>query len=606
MSDIGNLPHWDLTNVYPSLDSKQFKDDFEKLRQKIGQLEQLLDKHKISQGGPLPSDEGQLGEILSTFISQLNELLTLNQTLRAYLASFITTDSYNTQAKKLASEMDIAAIGLDRIDVRFKGWLQGIAKQEKLLKKASETDDTVARHAFFLEETLRESGYMMSEPEETLASELSLSGASAWARLQGTVTSQLKAPFERQGQVEDLPITKIINMRSDPDEAVRRQGYETELKTWKTVEETLAACLNGIKGTVNTLNQRRDRQDALHQSLDQARIDRQTFEAMMGAMKASFPIFRRYWKSKAQRLGKDSLAWWDIMAPMGKSDTRFTWDEATDFILEHFSSFSQKLADFTQRAFDNNWIDAEPRDGKRGGAFCMKVPGVKESRILANFDGSLDSVSTIAHELGHAYHNDNLKDKPALLIRTPMTLAETASIFNQTIITEAALEQAGDAQEQLAILEADLMDAGQVIVDIYSRYLFEKEVFERREKSELSPAELNEIMANAQKETYGEALDPDYLQPYMWTWKPHYYSPELSFYNYPYAFGLLFGLGLFAIYETRGQSFLADYDDLLGSTGMAMAADLAARFDIDIRSSKFWEDSLAIVERRINRYVALE
>jgi oligoendopeptidase F len=606
MTDIGKLPHWDLTNVYPSLDSQAFKDDFENLRQRIKKLEQLLDENQISQGGDIPSDKDKLAGIFADYIEQLNDLLTLYQTLNAYLYSFITTDSYNTQAKKLESELDILSIGLQKTDVRFKGWLKGVASDEQLFADSIKTEGTVAEHTFYLEETLRETQYMMSEPEETLAAELSLSGASAWSKLQGTVTSQLKVPFKRDGKVEEWPITKVINLRSDPDEAVRRRGYETELEAWKTVEETLAACLNGIKGAVNTLNQRRNREDALHHSLEQARIDRETFQAMMSAMKNSFPDFRRYWKSKAGRLGKKSLAWWDIMAPMGRSETRYTWEEATEFIQEHFRTFSPRLADFSRRAFENNWIDAEPRDGKRGGAFCMKVPGVKESRILSNYDGSLDSISTVAHELGHAYHNENLKDRPALLVRTPMTLAETASIFNQTIITEAALAQASDPQEELSILEADLMDAGQVIVDIYSRYLFEKEVFERRVESELSPADLSEIMANAQAETYGEALDPEYRQPYMWTWKPHYYSPGRSFYNYPYAFGLLFALGLYAIYEERGDAFLADYDDLLSSTGMAMAADLAARFDIDIRSSKFWEDSLSIIARRIDRYVELE
>jgi pepF/M3 family oligoendopeptidase len=606
MSEIANLPHWDLTNVYPSLDSTEFKAAVEELRRKIESLEQLLDEHEVSQDGPIPGDKTKLNEIFALYIDQLNDVLTLNQTLEAYIFSFISTDSYNAQAKKIASELDLVTVRLQKIDVRFKGWLKGVSQDQNLFNQSLSIGGKVAEHAFYLEETLRQSRYLMSELEETLAADLGISGASAWARLQGTVSSQLKAPFARDGKTEQLPITKIINLRSDPDESVRRRGYETELEVWQTVEETLAACLNGIKGTVNTLNQRRNREDALHLSLDQARIDRETFQAMMGAMKNSFPTFRRYWKSKAKRLGKRSLAWWDIMAPMGKSDTRLTWDEATKFILEHFRSFSSRLADFSRHAFENNWIDAEPRDGKRGGAFCMKVPGVKESRILSNYDGSLDSVGTVAHELGHAYHYDNLKDLPALLIRTPMTLAETASIFCQTIITDAALAEASDPDEELAILENDIMDAGQVIVDIYSRYLFEKEVFERRAESELSPAELNKIMSDAQMETYGDALDPDYLQPYMWTWKPHYYSPGLSFYNFPYAFGLLFALGLYAIYEERGESFLKDYDSLLSSTGMEMAADLAARFDIDIRSSKFWEDSLAIIGRRIDRYVELK
>ena len=263
------------------------------------------------------------------------------------------------------------------------------------------------------------------------------------------------------------------------------------------------------------------------------------------------------------------------------------------------------MADFAQRAFDQNWIDAEPRDGKRGGAFCMRIPAVEESRVLCNFDGSLDQVSTIAHELGHAYHIECQKGKKLLQYITPMTLAETASIFCETIIQEAALESASSADEELAILETTLVGDTQVIVDISSRYIFEQEVFERRKEADLSADELCEIITQAQIATYGEGLDENHLHPYMWAWKPHYYRYDISFYNYPYAFGLLFSTGLYAIYQQRGADFIPDFKDLLASTGLAIAADLASRFNIDIRSPDLWENSLAVIHKRIDRYLKL-
>jgi pepF/M3 family oligoendopeptidase len=388
---------------------------------------------------------------------------------------------------------------------------------------------------------------------------------------------------------------------------VRRRAHEAELKAWESVREPLAACLNSIKGATNTLNARRGRADALHSAIDGARIDRATLEAMLGAMQASFPTFRKYFKAKARRLGKEKLAWWDVFAPSGSSNKMYTFDEARQFIQSNFGKFSPDLAAFAQRAFDHNWIDAEQREGKRGGAFCMAVPGVKESRVLCNFDGTLDQVSTIAHELGHAYHNECAYQagKTEIQQDTPMTLAETASIMCETIVMEAVLAQTTDPQEQLAILETRLIGDAQVIVDIYSRYLFEKEVFERRQRSELSADDLCDIMGRAQQATYGDGLDERYLHPYMWTWKPHYYYPHLSFYNFPYAFGLLFGLGLYAIYQQRGAGFVADYQNLLASTGEASAADLAARFGMDIRSPSFWDDSLAIIGKNIERYCQL-
>jgi pepF/M3 family oligoendopeptidase len=328
---------------------------------------------------------------------------------------------------------------------------------------------------------------------------------------------------------------------------------------------------------------------------------------MLSAMFDSFPMFRRYYHAKAARLGKEKLAWWDIFAPTGKNVRQYNFGEAREFILEHFGKFTPELAALAQRAFDNNWIDAEQRSGKRGGAFCMGVPAVKESRILCNFDGSLDQVSTIAHELGHAFHNYCMfkAGKTPLQRTTPMTMAETASIMCETIIVDAALAQAASPAEELAILETSLIGDAQVIVDIYSRYLFEKEVFEKREKSELSADDFCEMMERAQKATYGDGVDERYLHPYMWTWKPHYYSAGRSFYNFPYAFGLLFGLGLYAIYQQRGADFVPDYMGLLASTGEHRAAELAARFGIDIREKSFWANSLALIGERIERYQEL-
>ncbi|OQY32998.1 MAG: hypothetical protein B6I38_04020 [Anaerolineaceae bacterium 4572_5.1] len=399
----------------------------------------------------------------------------------------------------------------------------------------------------------------------------------------------------------------MINLHSHPDENVRRRAYEAEMTLWKSAEEPLAASMNGIKGAVNTLNKRRGREDALHSAIDAARIDRETLNAMLEAMKDSFPMFHKYFLAKAKRMGKEKLAWWDVFAPAGKLEKAYSFEEARAFIIERFGEFSPKLKNLAERAFENQWIDAEQRVGKRGGAFCMGVPNVKESRILCNFDGTFDQISTIAHELGHAFHNECIfsAGKTSLQNETPMTLAETASIMCETIIVNAVLEKTTDPDEELAVLETALIGASQVIVDIYSRYLFEKEVFERRADAELSAEDLCEIMENAQEATYGKGLDERYRHKYMWTWKPHYYSAGVSFYNFPYAFGQLFATGLYAIYEQRGDEFIPDYIGLLASTGEGRAAELADRFGINIREKKFWEDSLKVIEKQIERYCEL-
>jgi pepF/M3 family oligoendopeptidase len=604
--NLGPLPHWDLSNVYPALDDRAFKEDVRKVNQLLDDLDQYMADNQISKAGAVTGSTADLAEKTAGCLDRMNALLRLFRTLRAYVAGIVRTDSYNTEAQRIMSELEMLRARLKHQAVLIQGWIGAISREAQKLPEIIAQGGSPAEHSFFLQETAEQSLFLMSDEEEALASKLALSGSSAWQKLQGVVTSQLKVPFEKDGKTENLPITVIINLRTDPDGDIRRRAYEAELAAWEKVSEPLAACMNGVKGSVITLYKGRGREDALHQALDQARIHRDTLDTMMDAMRKYFPAFRRYWKSKAARLGVDKLPWWDLMAPMGRSDKRYSFEEARDFILDHFSRFSDRLAGFAERAFQNHWIDAEPRDGKRGGAFCMSVPAVDESRILCNFNGSLGSLQTVAHELGHAYHNECRVGKTILQGQTPMTLAETASTFCQTIITDAALSQAADAQEELSILEDFLISSSQVLVDISSRYLFEKEVFERRAHAELSAADFCAIMTKAQMDTYGEGLDENHVHPYMWTWKPHYYNAELSFYNFPYAFGLLFSLGLYAIYRERGKEFIHEYDELLSSTGEGTAADLAARFDIDIRKGSFWEGSLKLIEERIDRYVSLE
>ncbi|HEM61295.1 MAG TPA: oligoendopeptidase F, partial [Chloroflexi bacterium] len=504
---VGPLPHWDLSNVYSGLESKDFKETVSRLKADLDQTDDYLLEHGISRDGARPHDAEQLAEIIGGYLDRMNDLLRLSGTLNPYVHSFVSTDSYNTTAKRLESELDKLGVRLERQGVLFQGWLRTITEDPQALPAALELEGPAKEHAFFLREAAEQSQYLMSEAEETLASELSLSGATAWAKLQGVVSSQVKVPFEREGRTEELPITVLINLHNDPDEDVRHRAYDAELSAWERAREPLAACLNGVKGSVITLYKRRGRTDPLHETLDHSRIDRETLETLLGVMRDSFPVFRRYWHSKAERLGKPTLAWWDLWAPVGRLGRRYSWTEARDFILGQFGTFSDQLAGLAQRAYENRWIDAEPRDGKRGGAFCMRVLGVEESRVMCNFDGSLDQVFTIAHELGHAYHNETQKGKTPLQRRTPMTLAETASIMCETVVSDAALAQAEDPEEELAILEIFLLNASQVIVDIYSRYLFETEVFQRREDAELSADDFCEMMTRAQKQTYGPALD---------------------------------------------------------------------------------------------------
>jgi pepF/M3 family oligoendopeptidase len=489
-----------------------------------------------------------------------------------------------------------------KVYVPFEAWVGSLAP---VLDELATRGPTVREHRQALQDIADESRFMMSIELEALAAELVMSGGGIMRKLHERVTSQLKMPFERDGKVEDLPMTVIRNLANDPDEDVRRRAYEAELEGWERIREPVAFALNCVKGTAITLARRRGYEDVLHWTLEADRMDHATLDALMGAMRDAFPSFRRYFANKAGRLGKKRMAWWDLFAPVGSVELKYTWSETVSFVLEQFATFSGDLADFAKRAFDRHWIDAEPRDGKIGGAFHMSVAKVEESRILCNFDGSFDQLSTIAHELGHGFHSYSQNGLPMLRRGSSGGLAETASIFCETIVTNAAID-AADPASQLGILENQLMNAAQVIVDISSRFIFESEVVKRRAESELSADDFCEMMLDAQRQTYGDGLDQDYLHPYMWLLKPHYYEHSYNFYNFPYAFGLLFGLGVYAIYEREGSAFVPRYKELLRSTGEGKAADLAARYGIDLRSKQFWADSIKVLEAQIDRYCALD
>ena len=333
-------------------------------------------------------------------------------------------------------------------------------------------------------------------------------------------------------------------------------------------------------------------------------MDKETLNAMFTAIKEYLPVFRKYFNKKAELLGHSKgLPFYDLFAPMGKNEMKFDYDQARDFIVDKFRDFSDTLADYADKAFEENWIDAEQREGKQGGAFCENLHIIGESRIMSNFDGSFSGVTTLAHELGHGYHGHCLKEESFLNSDYPMPLAETASIFCETLIINAALKNATE-DEAFTLLENSIQGDTQVIVDIYSRFLFESELFEKRKTASLSVEELKTIMVNAQKTSYGNGLDPDVLHPYMWACKPHYYYADYNFYNFPYAFGLLFAKGLYAEYIKTGTSFIEKYDKLLKETGKNQIADVTAMMNIDIRSPEFWRSPLDLVKKDIDTFIA--
>ena len=584
---------WSLNELYTSFDSKEFLDDFESLDSKIGAYSNWANKNLRSEDNPL--------EKIETFINYSISLSKSFSKLMSFSHLTNAVEAKNETSLQYLDKLAVKYSQLTKPNVQFKSFIKNIDNLDELIGSS----EILKEHRFFLNEIKEESQYMLSEKEEVLISKMQNTGSRAWSNLQNMLASTLLVDINIDGEDKQLPLPVVRNMAYDKDPAIRKKAYEAELESYKKIEESSAASLNGIKGEVITTSELRGFESPLDETLFNSRMDRETLDAMLTAMKEFLPSFHKFYRKKAELLGhKDGLPFYDMFAPMGEVNRNFTYEEAMDYIILNFRTFSDRLADYTQNAYDKNWLDIEPREGKRGGAFCSNLHVIGESRILSNFNGSFSNMTTLAHELGHGYHGFNLKDETVLNAGYPMPIAETASIFCETIVVNAALKEASD-EEAFSILESSISDAGQVIVDIMSRYIFETELFERRKTHPLSVNEFKEIMLDAQKQAYGNGLDHNVLHPYMWVNKTHYYSAGRNFYNFPYAFGLLFSKGLYAEYLKRGESFVAEYDELLNATGKNNIVDVAKRMDIDVRDPEFFRNSLRLIEKDIEKFIEL-
>jgi oligoendopeptidase F len=592
-----DLPRWDVSSYFPGLRSREFAAAEEQAGADVGRLVALYDRHDV-RGGDKVLDDAAVAAF-DEVVAATNDIHEQLQRLETFVHAHLSTDSRDDAAQAAMSRLQQLSVPLSTLASRFDAWCASLGGDDLVSRS-----EQAAAHAWPVQKAARRAERQMSEPEETLAAELELTGSSAWARLYQDVTAGITTTVALPDGAEELPIFAVRGLATAGEREVRRAAYDAELAAWEANAVPIAAALNAIKGEQQLLIRRRGWPSVLDAQLYGQSVDRATLDAMQAAMVASFPDFRRYLRAKASMLsggGEDQLAFWDLFAPVGDTRPR-SWDEARSAVEEAFASYSPQLQALARRAFAESWIDVEPRAGKQGGAFCMPM-GDGDSRVLLNFSGSADAVMTLAHELGHAYHNSTMTERTPLQRGTPSSLAETASIFCETIMVGHGIATARDDAERLAILEVDLQGAAQVIVDIHSRFLFESAVFERRAASTLSIDELCGLMADAQEATYGEGLHPERRHAWMWAAKPHYYGSV--FYNWPYAFGLLFGLGLYARYQEDPDRFRQGYDDLLSSTGLGQAAELAARFDIDVRDEGFWTASLDVIRGRIEEFCRL-
>ena len=577
---------WNLNVIYAGFEDPQYEKDLTLLKEKAAAY--------AAATGCLAETEPLEG--LRSCITLEEEVTRLANKLAEYAMLRQSADARDAQAGSQIGRIMGVISSLAAPQAAFKDWASKLPNLMELVC----ADEMLKEYTFLFENLSKSSRYLLSGQAEAVMAKMQLSGGNAWSDLHGYITSTV--PVTYRGQTINL--SAVRNLAYDPDPQVRKDAYEAEIACYDRIKDAAAFALNSIKLETLSDCELRGYASPLARTLEHSNMEAATLEAMLGAMDEYSPKFWQYLKAKGKALGHENgLPWYDLFAPMGKSSTKFTPQQSRDFLVEQFEGFNPDEAKMIADAFDQEWIDFFPREGKAGGAFCAGVEAIGQSRILTNFDGAFGDVVTLAHELGHAWHNECIKDHRVLNHDYSMPLAETASTFNECVVMASAIKKAADDQEKLALIESQLQDATQIICDIYSRFRFEKSVFEKRPEEFMHADTLCGLMLDAQKASYGDGLDPETLHPYMWVCKGHYYGP--TFYNFPYAFGGLFARGLYAQYEKEGQSFIPKYTKLLHTTPVATAENVAKVADIDLTDKDFWRGALQTIADQIDLFCEL-
>jgi len=572
---------WNLDRLYAGFDDPKYLEDFATFEKKVAEF--------ISFTKTLDAAEPLEG--LKTGIRLKEELDHVSDALSSYPHLRSATNTKDVEAISQSGRIMGVYSNMAGANAVFRQWVCGIPN---LMEQVAQ-DVFLRDYSFLFQGMLDMHRYDLTPEASQVSAKLRLSGGSAWGKLQGELTSTV--PVHYRGTVTNL--SSIRNLAYDEDPQVRKDAYEAELACYEAIKEPVAHALNAIKLETISTCQLSGYESPLAMTLKRSDMEKATLDAMLGAMDEYLPKFWQYLKAKAKALGHEGgLPWHDLFAPMGKSSSSFTTEQARDFLLEQFATFDQDLTDLVRTAFDDAWIDFYPRDGKRGGAFCASIHAIGESRILTNYDGMFTDVVTLAHELGHAFHNRCIHDHRPLNRGYSMPVAETASTFNECVVLNAAIKAAKDKDEKIALIESQLQDATQIICDIYSRFRFEDAVFKNRPGKFMNADALCSLMLEAQKQSYGDGLDHNCLHPFMWVCKSHYYGPV--YYNFPYAFGGLFARGLYAQYEKEGAAFVPKYKKLLHTTTVATAEDTARVAGIDLTDKAFWRAALQTIADQID------
>ncbi len=579
---------WDLDRFFNGgSDSPEFKKYIESLAQNVEGLNTQLDSiHEVNE---LP----EVIETIQVVMNQVREASAFISCLQAQNVADKKADELRGKTTSLSASFQAALGKFDQflLSVDENDWNDFLNREEQQSLR------------FILEERKERAAEMLDVNQESLILGLGVDGYHGWSQMYDTITGKIKIPFEENGEVKQLSIGQAANKFSHPDRNVRKAVFESWEQAWEESGDLISQTLNHLGGFRLTTYKNRGWEDVLKEPLFINRMNKETLDTMWNVIDKYKPVFAEYLQKKASLLGLEKLSWYDLDAPLASSSSTVSYQEGAEFILENFAQFGPKMAEFSRKAFEDRWIEAEDRSGKRPGGFCTSFPEKQESRIFMTYSGTPSNISTLAHELGHAFHQHVMNDLEPLNQRYAMNVAETASTFAEMIVADAAVKNAKSEEERLALLEDKVQRSVALYMNIHARFLFETSFYEERKQGMVSQARLNELMENAQKTSYLDSLDT--YHPTFWASKLHFHITGVPFYNFPYTFGYLFSLGIYAR-ALEEEGFEEKYIALLRDTGRMTVEDLAQKhLGVDLTKPDFWEKALLLSVQDVHDFLEM-
>ena len=586
---------WDLDGLF------QGGSDSKELRLHMDQaVPKLSDFEKTAQSFKVP-ESGNDAEGVAALLEEVKELMQHLSQSGAFIGCLM---AQNTEDKKAAILQSESSALNARFDTSLQKIQQDLTKTEDAAWKELLEHESLIEFSFVLNEWREEAKLQLSEKEENLITALSMDGYHGWSQLYDMLVGEIKIKMTVDGEEKILSVGQANNLSSHADAGIRQESYEKLEEAWTEKEDFFAKTLNSIAGFRLEVYKKRGWDNVLQEPLHINRMKQETLDAMWSAISKNKQPFVEYLNRKAELLGKDGLDWFDVDAPVTESTQQFSYQEGAEFILKHFGEFGPELQKFALQAFEKGWIEAEDRPNKRPGGFCTGLPMTEESRIFMTYSGSMSNVATLAHELGHAFHSHALRPVHGLNRSYAMNVAETASTFAEMIVADAAVKNAQSKEEKIALLEDKVQRSVAFFMNIHSRFLFENRFYEERKKGVVPASRLNELMEETQNEGFAGGLKS--LHPHFWASKLHFYITYVPFYNFPYTFGYLFSLSIYAKALEEGADFEGKYMALLRDTAIMTAEDLALKhLGEDITQEAFWEKGIALCVKDAEEFNAL-